>query len=599
MRFRKFGLSLRMKLILSFAAIIIALFGMVLFNVQQVQSIKSQMSRQNEKTDLKTKALELKAVVQDIKDISLGLMISRNAEFVTKYNDKKPLFNQMIKDIGGTASTPEQMQWRSKLIMASTDYVNSFDQATAIIQDKSLSDLAVQKNTEYLYNQTQIQRDTIFSLIDNFYQAYSKEAQEAITASDQQLRQTVTIMLLVAGLVLVATVGIGFAIIRSFIVPVRTLQKAVSELAEGDLRHQISSASRDELGELSRDFDKMTAEIGRMLQHTRTIAASLSDHSQSFRLSSQETAAANASIMQAMGEISTGADQQAQQSERSSTIISSLEQEIQAILSYAEEMRETSKLAEINTEDGTKAVQELNTSASQTVLVYDKVSEAMNKLSARSAEIGKIVNTITEISAQTNVLSLNAAIEAARAGAHGKGFSVIAEEVRLLSLQTNESSKSIAIIISTLQNVIKELEHLMSDARSVTGMQNDKVVETLAAFAAIQLSMGEVFTQIELISEKINQARSSNEQLVQSVQLVSAVAQETAAGVEEVNSASSIQDGSIRRIASQADDIHRLSQSLFEEISRFQIAETQSTQETQELLSDPAPDTAEEINQEE
>lgn len=577
------SISMRAKLILSFICLIMVFMGVGVYNLLNVRRIEAQIARQSEEASKELAALKLKQMVEDLSVFMSGFMLSKNPDMKEDYRKKADNLVAQIGIVGASASTSEERKWKAQLDMTIQEYARVFEQAEEVIHDKSLSPAGVNARMEQLFNSSQIHKEFVYETIDKFIQKFAEDSKAASVSSQNMLDSTANVSVVAPIIVLLFAAVVAFLLIRSFMAPIERLRHAVVQLASGDLRHKINSDSQDELGELSRNFDKMVDQVRNMLQHTRTVAASFSEHAQSFRRFSQETAAANANILKAIEEISSGADQQARQSEQSSHVISDLEREIQAILSYAQQMKETSRLAESNTQFGTQAVYALNGAAEQTAHVYDKIAAAMHSLSSSSTQIGNIVNTIAEISTQTNVLSLNAAIEAAKAGAHGKGFSVIAEEVRRLSQQTNESSKSIARIIRSLQKQIKDLERQMSDARSAIGTQNGKVAETLAAFASIQQSIGEVIGQIEHVNGKVDQARSRSQQLVESVQFVAAVAEETAAGVQEVNSTSIQQDSSIRHIAEQANDIHRLSLQLFAEISRFKIDDGAGAVEAQTL----------------
>ncbi|MGO4272388.1 methyl-accepting chemotaxis protein, partial [Paenibacillus sp. TAF58] len=355
------------------------------------------------------------------------------------------------------------------------------------------------------------------------------------------------------------------------------------------LSHTINSKSNDELGKLSNSFDHMIIQVRQMLNATMQVASSLSDHSHEFHRFSQLTASANTDILKAITEISTGADEQAMKTEQSSMIIAELEAEIRDITAYTYEMKRTSEEASSGTLQGTASVRALKTSSDQSQAVLQKVDAAMMTLSDSSKQIGAIIHSITEISTQTNVLALNAAIEAARAGVHGRGFSVIADEVRQLSQQTSDSSKTIGGIIQALQKQIKELQSSLIEVNESAVTQNHRVADTLRSFEGIEQSMKGIIGQIEQIHVKIEYVQSKNDRLVNSVQFVAAIAQETAAGVEEVNSTSIQQDASIRRIAEESDDILELAQQLFAEISKFQINESapKNHQEHLDLQSEP------------
>ncbi|NOU86933.1 HAMP domain-containing protein [Paenibacillus sp. LMG 31460] len=570
----KINMTMRLKLIASFSGVLLIFLAVALFNLNQVNQIKKHMTDQNDKVELKVLALELKNMVQEMNIIASGLEISKKPEYIAKYNAKRKPYNDFIQKIGDTASTADQKKWRSQLIQLSVDYINNFDSAAKMVQDPNLKPTDLQINLLYLYNESQELKDKIFELVDKFYVTYAEAAEQAITNSTKALNESSRVMLIAFAIVVIVTIIIAFLIISSFTRPIIILQNAVSLIAAGDLSHTINSKSNDELGKLSNSFDHMIIQVRQMLNATMQIASSLSEHSHEFHRFSQLTASANTDILKAITEISTGADEQAMKTEQSSMIIAELEAEIRDITAYTYEMKRTSEEAASGTIQGTASVRALKSSSDQSQAVLQKVDAAMMTLSDSSKQIGAIIHSITEISTQTNVLALNAAIEAARAGEHGRGFSVIADEVRQLSQQTNDSSKTIGGIIQALQKQIKELQSSLIEARESAVAQNHRVADTLGSFEGIEQSMKGIIGQIEQIHVKIEHVQSKNDRLVNSVQFVAAIAQETAAGVEEVSSTSIQQDASIRRIAEESDDILELAQQLFAEISKFQISET-------------------------
>jgi methyl-accepting chemotaxis protein len=581
-----FRMTMKRKLMAGFAGILAIFIAMALFNLNQVSQIKNQMELQNSKVDLKLKALELKEMVQELNIIASGLEISKKPEYIDKYNAKRQPFNELVKLIGDTASTPEERQWRSQLISSAGDYISNFDTAAKMIQDNKMNPTDLENNLVYLYNESQNLMNTIFGIVDQFYGVYAKDAQNAVDHTNRKLNGTSTIMLMAAVFVLLTTAAVAWLLNRSFMGPILKLQNAVSHIAAGDLRHKINSVSTDELGQLSRSFDRMIDQVRAMLGNTQKIASALSEHSDSFHRFSLTTAAVNSDILRAIEEISRGADLQASQAEKSSHIIGELEEEIAVMSRHADQMMEKSLEAAHNTERGTSAVQALQRAAAQTEQVIGQMFAAMQSLLENSGQIGKITNTITEISTQTHVLSLNAAIEAARAGVHGRGFSVIAEEVRKLAKETNQSSKVIQQIITALQQQMTELQSSMQAARSISSEQNAKMADTIAAFETISQSMAEMAQQISQIHNKLDEVKSKNEILVHSVQQVAAVAEETAAGVQEVGSTSAEHDASIRRIADESEDIRSLSQQLFAEISKFRIEDIGQQEERENILQE-------------
>lgn len=326
--------TLRKKLIVGLSGMMLLFLLVALYNLSQVQTIKAELKMQNNKMELKLMALELKEMVQELNIIASGLEISKKTDFIPKYNEKRKVYEQMIKRIGETADTDEKAVWRSKLLLLTVDYTNTFDTASKLIQDNKLSQNDLNSNMEYLYNESQRLMGEIFGFVDNFYISYSKDAETAVAVTQNKLNTTMSIMIIALILTTLSGIVIAFVLVRSFTSPIDRLKHAVQQLSDGDLRHRINSTSQDELGMLSRSFDHMVGEVRSMLQNTRGIASSLSEHSQSFKEFSESTATANKEIVRAIGEISTGAEQQAHHSEQSSYILADLEKEIQNIVEF-------------------------------------------------------------------------------------------------------------------------------------------------------------------------------------------------------------------------------------------------------------------------
>lgn len=570
---RDVRLSMKTKLIMTFSFITLLFAGVSVFNLWQVDSIKQHLQYQNEQTDKQKLALQLKQQANSLASIYAAYVLTKKPELIDTYNKEKEEFLRSVERMALTASNADERNWSAKLTNTSKEFAGTFDKAQQIVMNSSLQSQEMDQQLKSAHNESELFKDYIFEHVDLFNEAYNQYALTAVSSTHRQLNDSARFAVITTLLVTIISSITAFLLIRSFMKPIQRLQHAVMQVAEGDLRHKINSSSSDELGRLSQSFDEMIDRIKEMLSNTQTVASSLSRHSRSFHEFSRETAAANKDIVRAIQEISSGSEEQARFSENSAYIITETTREIRQITEYTVMMQRKSKEASSNTHTGSQVMEGLKSAAEQSEKVLHQVYLTMETLSRSSARIGKIVGSITEISAQTNVLALNAAIEAARAGVHGKGFSVIADEVRQLSAQTNESSKTITRIVQTLQAQISEMEASLNEMKLSFENQTGKINESMDAFMDIRLSMDELSDHIEQIHTLVSAAEDKNSKLASSVQHIAAIAQETAAGVEEVNSASQHQDSAIHRIASQSDDILSLAQQLFDEINRFKISD--------------------------
>jgi methyl-accepting chemotaxis protein len=577
-------LSMKWKLILSFSAVALIFLGVALYQGYKINQIKTSMETQKTEMENRIAVSTLTQLLQEMNGVETSLASSSDLEWADAFKEKEQkFFADMNKVEFGPGTTAleglQQLQGQAK------EYAGLVGQLVQTMSDSSLDPMTVLEKIDELHTKALALNQAMLESNSKLYAAAADNAQKAQGVSFDLLESTNQVVLYAAVFVLILTLLIAALLIQSFLNPVRKLQVALSRISEGDLRQQIHSPYNDELGRLSHHFDHMVGRVREMLQQTQTVASSLADYSHSFQQSSAVTAHTNQDIVRTIQEISAGADQQAGQSEQSAELIQELERGIHEITEYTEIMLTTSEAANLNTRKGSAAVATLREVSGQSRESVGKVYHTLNRLVEQSRDISRITKSITEISNQTNILSLNAAIEAARAGAYGKGFAVIADEVRQLADQTKGSSVHISEIIAQLQQGMADFQRDMLETRGNLEAQEEKVEETLASFVAIDQSITEISKQIDQIHDKVDETRGMNTRLAESVHAVASIAEETAAGVQEVNASSLQQDQAISDIARQAVDIHEISQKLFLEINVFKINGEDSSVHDQELLS--------------
>ncbi|AIQ34944.1 hypothetical protein R50345_10210 [Paenibacillus sp. FSL R5-0345] len=567
---RSMHLSMKWKLILSFSAVVLFFLGVALYQNYKINQVEISMETQKMEMEKRITVSTITQLLQEMNGVETSLAGSSDLEFTQPFKDKQTKLMEELGKVKFEADSPASKELE-QLHNQVGGYTGYFDGLVNTIKDEQLDPMAVLERIDELHTKALAMNKAMLETNEKLYTAAAENAEKAQDYSFDLLNLTSSMGTYAAILVFIFTIIIAVMLIRSFLNPINKLQAALRKIAEGDLRQQINSPYNDELGSLSHHFDHMVLRVREMLQHTQSVASSLATYSHSFQQSSSITAHTNQEIVSTIQEISVGAEQQAGQSEQSAGLIQELEREVHEITEYTEVMLSTSQTANHNTRKGSESVIALREVSEHSRESVNKVYLALTKLSDQSKDISRITKSITNISNQTNILSLNAAIEAARAGAYGKGFAVIADEVRQLSDQTKESSVHISQIINELQAGMDEFQQYMLETKGNLEEQDQKVAETLSSFEAIDQSIIEISKQIGQIHDKVDMTQTMNRRLAESVHNVAAIAEETAAGVQEVNASSVQQDNAIHDIARQAVEINEISQKLFKEINVFKI----------------------------
>jgi methyl-accepting chemotaxis protein len=201
-----------------------------------------------------------------------------------------------------------------------------------------------------------------------------------------------------------------------------------------------------------------------------------------------------------------------------------------------------------------------------------QVSEAIRSLGAKSDEIGGIVATITGIAAQTNLLALNAAIEAARAGEHGRGFAVVAEEVRHLAEESQQAAATIGSLIEQIQHETARAVEVVELGATQTRDGVETVEQTREVFLRIGQSVEDMSARAEQIAAAIRQIAVASDEVRDSMETVASVAEQSSASTQQVSASTEQSSASTQQIAASAQQLAGTADELDRLVSQFTLA---------------------------
>ncbi|MFA9397951.1 MAG: methyl-accepting chemotaxis protein [Clostridiaceae bacterium] len=352
---------------------------------------------------------------------------------------------------------------------------------------------------------------------------------------------------------------------------INKLKETAESLANGDFTVESDINTKDEIGILSTSFNVMIENIKKLLFDSKKVSLEVVGAATDLAATSQETSVASEEISRTIEEIAKGAQKQAQDAEKGVNITNSLDVKFNMLEDNSIKMKNKANDVSDTNKSGMIVVDELigkTHSNNQSLL---RIEQAIKQLDEKSKNIGMILETITSISEQTNLLALNASIEAARAGEAGRGFNVVAEEIRKLAEGSKNASFEISNIVKELQQQSNNTVDIMNEVKDNTDKQTKSVKDVNRVFENTVKSVDIIIEEIELVNENIKNIIEDKNFITVFIENISAVSEETAASSEEVTASMEQQTVAVEEVARSADKLDELSSVLNEQINRFKI----------------------------
>ncbi len=366
---------------------------------------------------------------------------------------------------------------------------------------------------EDVYDEWLDYKPMIFKSIDKMVVRQEASVQEYYLQRKNLTDRINTIVVVGSSIMILLFIMTTVFIIKSIVVPIRTVVDSAKHVGQGDLTHNISLESKDEMGLMASEFNSMLKKLNNAFININREAESIFSHAENLSEVSEY--------------LLTGTSEQRIQVEQ---VVNSSNEMSQTTIDMAKNAADASKITKESFDaarTGKGVSEQTRDSIKHLVTSVTRASEAIASLGTSSDEIGEIVSVIKEIADQTNLLALNAAIEAARAGEHGRGFAVVADEVKKLAERTTKATEEIAIKIQQNQRETRDVVMTMQKGKSAADEAIATTTDAGESLQKIVESSGHVMDVVRQIAAATEEQSAAAEEVSQTMESTAAVISQT------------------------------------------------------------------------
>ncbi|GAE36814.1 methyl-accepting chemotaxis protein [Halalkalibacter akibai] len=425
--------------------------------------------------------------------------------------------------------------------------------------------LAYHFETEHLIDEINVHLDGLASSIE-------EEAQKLYETNNTDTTRAEFILLMLFITCTVLAIIIGWYFTRLITKPIHNMLESVQKISKGDLTVEpVKILSNDELGQLGLAMNKMTENLNNLVNRIQRTGEEVAASSEELTASAEESKHASQQMSALAQDVAEDSEKQFENVSQVTLAIQELTNGIAQINESSHEMKQLAQSSTNYSGEGTNSILQVVNQMNSINSDFAKTNATIELLGSRSKEIGDITQLITDIADQTNLLALNAAIEAARAGEHGKGFAVVADEVRKLAEQTKLSSDQISGMVNEIQGQTVIAVESMKNVKE--GVQSGlKATEhSNESFELISNSLSDLYKKIEEVTQSLNQMNGISNEIKSSVNEVNVIVENGVSLSQESSAATEEQLATMEEISTAAQSLSNLAEELLVAATEFKV----------------------------
>ena len=396
----------------------------------------------------------------------------------------------------------------------------------------------------------------------------------AVTSTSSAITKLLIKLVAVMAAIAVIVVFITLYFTNGIVRPVKSMGEIMDKCASGDLTADVDEktlARADEIGDIGRALNKQVGSLRSMISGILEKSDELSTTSETLDRMSEETSRTIAQVENAVNDIAEGATAQAGDTTRASNNVMEMGDIISGTVSDVSELAETSQKMSEHGKTAMDILEELKAVNERAINAIEVVYEQTNVTNESAAKIREATDIIASIAEETNLLSLNASIEAARAGDAGRGFAVVADQISKLAEQSNNSAHEIEVITTSLIEDSNKSVETMNEVKEIMALQNDKMVTTTEAFDVVSTGINDTRNSVSTINDRAKKLDAARKEIIDVIQSLTAIAEENAASTQETSAATSEVTAAADNVSKSAIRLKEVTAELESSVAQFQI----------------------------
>lgn len=367
---------------------------------------------------------------------------------------------------------------------------------------------------------------------------------------------------------------LGWLLSKGLSKSIGRITSSVESISAGDLSQDLEVKSKkfpDETTEIGNAINMMVESLRDLVSQIRSASAHVSESSRTLSSTSLEVNATTEEIARALEQISHGAEVQADMAGKGSNLIHELAVSIELVAKRANESAASARETSSNAQQGSELARQTTDLMKEFLDSIEYTGQQFAELNGKLQQVGRIADLIVEISRQTNMLALNASIEAVRAGEYGKGFTVVAEEVRKLADGTNRAASDIIDLVALIKEDSTKVRDTFAASSRQVNEGKKKLSSTSQVFQSIVQSVMETERRANSIADLSSMQSDGAQKMVKAIDEIAKVAEDNAAATEQVSAATEEQSAAMQEMAAATRELAALATGLLHATERFRL----------------------------